>query len=363
MCAMELPGVHASDRPAPGDSVGLPPPVSRDQAGRRRLAERLERVEHPDTSRADLRQRLSNLEPGHPSSPWDEHGAPRPPAPRLSDLERAEPPLSDAAYAEHRDEVAKILREAHGAAAAVREAQTINPDNDIWTDDRIARQDVIVGELYAAAAGVPCEGKAIIAGGLGGSGKTTVLARHAGVDLSQYFTVNPDQCKEELARRGMLPKVAGLSPMETSSLGHEESSYLARRLAFLAYSERKNVIWDITMSGRDSAVGRVKELRAAGYEHVEGIFVDIPIETSVARSEARHRRGHDLYLAGEGLGGRFVPGEVIRSQADPEYGSVNRRAFEEAKPLLDTWAVYDNSVDGRSPLVVERSTDVDGRLE
>jgi predicted ABC-type ATPase len=321
-------------------------------------AERLERG--AATSRCELRERLGNLPPGHPSASLDEYGAPRPPAPRLADLEL---PLSDAAYAARRDEVAKILRQAHGALQVAKEQQTVNPDKDIWSDDRVALQDEIVRKLYAAAASVPCEGKAIIAGGLGGSGKTTVLTEHAGVDLSKYFTINPDQCKEELALHKMLPQVAGLSPMETSSLGHEESSHLARRLALLAYAEGKNVIWDVTMSRPDSATTRIKELRDAGYDHIEGVFVDIPIETSVARSEARHRRGHDLYLAGEGLGGRYVPAELIRSQADPKYGSINRRAFEEAKPLLDAWVIYDNSVDGRPPVIVDRSADVESRLE
>jgi predicted kinase len=325
---------------------------------------RVERLERAAAScTAELAERLSSLPPGHPSAPLDEHGVPRPPAPRLADLESDVPLLSDAAYAARRDDVAKILRQAHDALPPVRDAQTVNPDKDIWSADRVARQDEIVRKLYAAAADVPCEGKAIIAGGLGGSGKTTVLAEHAGVDLAEYFTINPDQCKEELVLHEMLPQVAGLSPMETSSLGHEESSYLARRLALLAYSDGRNVIWDITMSRPDSAATRIKELRDAGYERVEGIFVDIPIETSVARSEARHRHGHDLYLAGEGLGGRYVPAELIRSQADPEYGSVNRRAFEEAKPLLDAWVIYDNSVDGRSPVIVDRSADVEGRLE
>lgn len=324
-------------------------------------AERLERATARGT--CELRDRLSNLPPGHPSAPLDEHGVPRAPAPRLADLEAEKAPLSDAAYAARRNEVAKILRQAHGALQAIKEQQTVNPDKDIWSHDRIAGQDAIVEKLYAAAASVPCEGKAIIAGGLGGSGKTTVLSEHAGVDLSKYFTINPDQCKEELALHKMLPQIEGLSPMETSSLGHEESSYLARRLALLAYAEGKNVIWDVTMSRPDSATTRIRELRDAGYDHIKGVFVDIPIETSVARSEARHRRGHDLYLDGEGLGGRYVPAELIRSQADPKYGSINRRAFEEAKPLLDAWVIYDNSVDGRPPVIVDRSADVEGRLE
>ncbi len=352
---MELPSAHERP-PRPGEVVGH---VDVEHVDVEHV-DRQRRPEKPASSRTDLRDRFNNLAPGHPSSPWDEHGAPRPPVPRLTDFERADPPLSDAAYAVHRREVAESLREAHGTYVAVKEQQTLNPDKDIWTDDRIARQDEVIKDLYASAEHVPCERKAIIAGGLGGAGKTTVLTEHAGVDLSRYFTINPDRCKEELARHKMLPEIQGLSPMETSSLGHEESSYIARRLAFRAYAEGKNVIWDITMSRSASAVSRIDELRSAGYEHIEGIFVDIPVETSVARSEARHRRGHDKYLAGEGLGGRYVPAELIRSQADPEYGSINRRAFEEAKPLLDEWAIFENSVDGRPATVVERSMDVPG---
>jgi predicted ABC-type ATPase len=215
-------------------------------------------------------------------------------------------------------------------------------------------QDQIVHDLYAAAHDVPCERKAIIAGGLGGAGKTTVLEKQAGIDLSQYLTINPDKIKEELAGRGMLPEVPGLTPMEASSLAHEESSHLARRLAMRAYAEGKNVIWDITMS-RPSSGDRVNELRNAGYQQISGVFVDIPIETSVDRSNARHRRGYEKYLAGQGLGGRFVPNEVIRAQAGPENGSKNRAVFDGIRAKLDDWTIYDNSVEGRSAVVVDHS--------
>lgn len=139
--------------------------------------------------------------------------------------------------------------------------------------------------------------------------------------------------------------------MEASGLVHEESSHIARMLAGRALADGKNVIWDVTLSTAKSAAGRVEELRAAGYQDVQGIFVDIPIETSVARAVARHRRGHDLYLAGEGLGGRYVSDDIIRSQADPDHGSANRGAFENIKHQLTYWAIYDNSVDGRPPIL------------
>ncbi len=338
------------------DRTGLPPrPVSPLSADRQRLAERLERMENPPSSRDALQSRLTHLEPGHPSSPWNEDGSPRPPAPRLSDLELPEPPLSDAEYAEHRREVASGLERAYTETKAMREAWFVSPDRDIWSDERIALQDGILEEIYSSANDVPCEWKAIIAGGLGGSGKTTVLEQHPGITPSEFLTINPDSIKEKMALRKMVPEIPGLSPMEATSLSHEESSYIARRLANRAYAEGKNVIWDITMSKPGSATGRVSELRTAGYQHVDGVFVDIPIEMSVTRAEARHRRGHDKYLVDEGLGGRYVPPEIILSQSDNQFSSANRREFEKAKPLLDSWVVYDNSVDGTPAVIVERS--------
>ena len=49
--------------------------------------------------------------------------------------------------------------------------------------------------IYAVVR-VPCERKAIVAGGLPGAGKTTVLPEFAGIDLSQYLMINPDVIKE-----------------------------------------------------------------------------------------------------------------------------------------------------------------------
>lgn len=358
---MELPSVHARPRDQAQDA-GQPPidaTWARADLGRQRLAERLERAENPVTSRTELRERLNHLEPSHPSSPWEEDGTPRPPAPRLADLERLDPPLSDAAYAAHVEDVVKGLGDAATEHLTNADQRTLYGNREHWTAERNKIDAAIVAEAYELAADVPCDRRAIIAGGLGGAGKTTVLEKYAGIDLSQYLTINPDDFKEKLAERGLTREIPGLSPMEATTLAHEESSHIARRLALRAMAEGKNLIWDITMSSEKSS-GRVDELRSAGYEHIKGIFVDIPIETSIARSEARHRRGHDLYLAGDGLGGRYVPPEVIRGQWDEDFGTKNRKAFEMVKDRFDDWAIYDNSVDGRPPVLVDRKAAGDG---
>ena len=125
--------------------------------------------------------------------------------------------------------------------------------------------------------------------------------------------------------------------MEASDLVHEESSIIAKQLAHRAQLDGKNLIWDITMSSQESTQSRINDLRSAGYIRIDAIFVDIPIETSITRTQTRHREGHDKWLMGEGLGGRFVPAEVIRRQEDREWGSKNRKTFEAQKEVVDNW--------------------------
>ena len=213
----------------------------------------------------------------------------------------------------------------------------------------------IIDDVYGRANDVPCEFRALVAGGLGGAGKTTVLTEQAGIDLGRYLIINPDDIKGELASRGMLPEIKGLSPMEASDLAHEESSHIAKRLANRAQSDGKNLIWDITMSSQDSTAKRIEALRQAYYNQVDGLFVQIQTETSIKRTESRHREGHDDWLAGKGMWGRYVPPEVIEQQKDPEWGSQNRRTFEAMKRRFDNWSTYDNSVNRTAALLVESS--------
>jgi predicted kinase len=321
-----------------------------------------ESLSEPAGDRDELRRRLQRLPPGHPSSPVEADGTPRPPEPGLGCRDPSAPdrareadrqPLSDAEHAEHVSEVRARLDKARADGLVTKLQHTTDSDHEQWSDDRTGMHDAIIADLYGAAREVPCERRAVLAGGLPGAGKTTVLELHAGIDRSQYLTINPDEIKNEMANRGMVPNVEGLSPMEASDLVHEESSHIAKRLAQRAMREGKNVIWDITMSSRESTGERITSLREFGYFRVEGIFVDIPVDVGFRRSDARHREGHDSYRAGHGQGGRFVPPEVIAAQADPDWGSHNRRTFEQIKPHLDAWLQCDNSVDGRNPAVVD----------
>jgi thymidylate kinase len=258
------------------------------------------------------------------------------------------------------DHVAHVDRAVSDAVAQGRTTDRMfSSDGGVtWTPDRAAQHREILDEAWQRQfADVPSDGRALFSGGLGGAGKGTVLGA-LGDRYSEYGTVDPDSLKEALAARGMVPEVEGTSPMERASLIHEESSQLAARLAERALAERKNVIFDITMSSRGSVTKRLDALDAAGYDTPEAVFVDIPVETSVQRALARHRDGHERYEAGEGHGGRYVPPAVIRAQqasAGSQFQSANRENFEALKDRFARWVVYDNGVDGRPPELVASS--------
>ena len=264
-------------------------------------------------------------------------------------------PLTVPEHEERIGDVEDCLAKAHAADLASDHQYTTDPDRQQWTAERDRIHGEIVKDIYIEASSVPCEYRAIIAGGLGGAGKSTVLSEQLGIDKSQFLTINPDDIKERLARRGLVPEIQGLSPMEASDLVHEESSIIAKQLAHRAQLDGKNLIWDITMSSQESTQDRIDDLRSAGYSRIDAVFVDIPIETSIRRTQARHHEGHDKWRAGEGLGGRYVPPEVILRQADPDWGTKNRKYFEAAKASVNNWIMLDNSVDDHDAVVVESS--------
>lgn len=272
---------------------------------------------------------------------------------RLPDGYQARPePLTDTEYADRVQYIRARLEWAREKGLATDQQYLADHALGIWSAGRRDIHDAIVGHLYRAADAVPCDHKAIMAGGLGGAGKSTVLEKHAGIDRSQYLTINPDDIKEEMARLGLIPEIDGLSPMEASDLAHEESSHIAKLLATRAMRDGKNIIWDITMSSTATTERRIDDLERTRYT-TTSIFVNVNVPEAMRRAEARHRRGHEDFRAGIGLGGRFVPAEAIEAQADPVWGSRNRRTFEDVKERFAEWSVYDNSVPGRAPVLIE----------
>jgi predicted ABC-type ATPase len=266
-----------------------------------------------------------------------------------------QPSIESGDFAEHIEMLTTQLSDAKKRGLDTDRLYTDPPDHKSWTTERLAAQMEIIEDLYRDGRDVPCHGEAVLAGGLGGAGKGTVLAKYAGIDTSKYLVIDPDRIKEQMAERGMIPKVEELSPMECSVLVHEESSWIAANLAKRAYAEGRNVIWDVTMSSLESTERRINDLRTAGYHDLAGVFVDIPAEQSVQRALERYRAGMERYGNGVGQGGRYVPPAVILAQRTADGQTVNRQVFETVKPRFDRWVVFDNSRDGERPALTDSS--------
>jgi Zeta toxin len=154
----------------------------------------------------------------------------------------------------------------------------------------------------------------VLAGGLPRASIGHVLAE-AGVDPAGYLTISAGQILVWMAERGMIPTVAGLSPMEAADLAHPEAQFLAKRLGLRGLGKGKNLLWEVSFAAQHSIESWIAAHRRAGYT-ITGVFAEITIEESVRRTEAEHRRGQDQYRLGHGYGGRFIPPEAIRALAD-----------------------------------------------
>lgn len=256
---------------------------------------------------------------------------------------------SDDAWNAHVEYVISALAEAPSTE------ELFKGSDGLWSTLRARQQNALIDALWQDhdVDAVPREGMAIIAGGVAGAGKSSILAGPAGIDRSRYFTVNPDDVKEAMAARGMIPDVPGLSPMEASTKAHAEASMLARRLADRAYRQRTNVIWDITMRNENLIRDRIAAMTNAGYHQIDAVFVEIPLEMAKSRAMQRWRRGQERCMAGEGFGGRYTPERYLdMSVADkPGYSSRNAEAFDAVRDEFASTVVFDNA----GPEPVKRS--------
>ena len=170
----------------------------------------------------------------------------------------------------------------------------------IWTGERNRQQGRLVAEMYQAAAGVPRERSAVIAGGLPGADKAAALEA-ADVDRSQYLTVSINAVLDRMAASHLIPEADGLSPLERAGPVHAEAQYLAKRVLLRALMDGRNLILDVSLASWRAAEAWTYALRFADYA-VTAVFADIGIDEAVRRSGEAHRRGEEAYRRGHGHG-------------------------------------------------------------
>jgi len=254
---------------------------------------------------------------------------------RLASRRRRGAFLSGEALDQH---IARLARDLEQNAHLNTSLVYTGPDGT-YTPERAALHDEILDEIWERRGKhVPRDRRALILGGLPGSGKSTLLRKLQHIpglgSPDDFLRIDPDEIKEALIDRGMVPQIEGYTPMELAPLFHQESSHLARRLAQRAMRHGTNIIFDGTLRNPNHLPSRIQELRDAGYEAPYGIFLDIPVERSLASARNRYVDQLERHARGENpYGGRLVPPEFIANSVspDPQYHSVNRLNFEQGK--------------------------------
>lgn len=203
---------------------------------------------------------------------------------------------------------------------------------------RQALHQDIIDEYIELALQYPTDNKGVIIGGLPSSGKSLYVATHC----PDYAVVSPDIFKEILIERELVPDIETVTPMETGSLCHMESSRLAKQFFFELIALGVNVVLDFTMNYSDSVVKRVTAMKDLGY-FTESILMNIPKTASISRTQDRHLNGVISFLEGEGLGGRYVPIGYINNSTPDNCFVETRKWFHKSyvydatgtKPVLD----------------------------
>ena len=223
----------------------------------------------------------------------------------------------------------------------------------IWTGERARQQRLLVTGMYQAAAGVPRERRAAIAGGLPGADKAAELDR-AGLDRSRYLTVSIDAVLDQMAGAGLIPAASrhedgrhedgghagsshessgyegrgqeanGSSPLARAGQVHAEAQYLAKRVLLRALVDGRNLILDISLASWRAAEAWTYALRFADYE-MTAVFAAIGVDEAVREAEEARRRGEEEFRGGRGYGGRVIPAAAIRALASPIAAATGNR--------------------------------------
>jgi predicted ABC-type ATPase len=202
-----------------------------------------------------------------------------------------------------------------------------------WSKDRHALHDAAIA--YYLDGKTPPAGKktALFFAGGTASGKSTALKRAPGLEPENAVHIDPDELKKWIPE---YRQAALARDRYASSMAHEESSALAKRLYSEAVRRGLNVIIDGTGdSGGNKFLSKLEAAKKDGYD-VSVFMVDAPTEVAVARSVLR---GHKT--------GRFVPLEILRDT----HSNVSKAHLTwRNSDVISSWQLWSTADQGGDPV-------------
>ena len=158
-------------------------------------------------------------------------------------------------------------------------------------------------------------------GGVAGSGKTSVLAKHV---KEPTMTINNDDIKVELAKYDKSP-VKKYKLLHAVYL-HNESSDIEEKLLKLAIRGRKDIILDRTLANYEKQRGVLRNLKKKGYK-ITLLGTNLPPHIAILRVAKRSLKK-----------GRWVPLTIVKQKGNKTNKSVIKMAKN--KKLVSSAKVY-----------------------
>jgi hypothetical protein len=283
------------------------------------------------------------------------------------------PPVDNESFSQHLDFVTEVTNTALGkqkddVGRGLASDAAFKDQYGRWSQPMMARMLTLASEMFdELTTGKPKGRKAILIGGLPGSGKSSLLNRmskEGTLDQNDWVTADPDIVKTKMIEQDWFPDIAGLSPGDTSGFIHAQSAEISTMLERLLMHEGYNIIFDSTMGNGDHVALNMEYLKAHEYKDVDGIFIQSTANHALASITHRYRAGLDKLRTGVSgrarsgevdpeirSGGRFVPTKVVTATIPVDGGvPVNKSNFERVKPQLSRWAIYvENGTPGSKP--------------
>jgi Zeta toxin len=240
---------------------------------------------------------------------------------------------SHSAYTE--DSVTRALSSGKSTA----QTHSLDGKGQVWEPHRAAQHRDIVNEAMEEGTSVPAHAEGAVVGGLRTKARDQAVKKSLG---GNYIHADPEAVKAKMAERGMVPEVAGLSPMEASPLVHEEATHVSSLIASAAMARKKNLAVHLPMSSPEATTAHISHLHSHGYS-AHGLFVHTPVDKAVNEAQSAHRRGHEQWRQEKGVGAKHLPPSRLGAAETTEGSSVNKDSFEFAKPQFDSWEHWDAS--------------------
>lgn len=159
-------------------------------------------------------------------------------------------------------------------------------ENGEYKEERKKEHNRIIKEMFEKSVPNKENPAAIFIGGGSGSGKSTMKnSVLKNFHTEEIVVIDADEIKKKLPEYEYLMKY---DREKMSDILHDESSYLAKKIAQMCLEDKRDFLWDKTLSGKGKELEFITELAKNDFLIIV-YMIDVPLEVAYKRNAERER--------------------------------------------------------------------------